>query len=58
MADWQRKLLADPQTSGGLMVACAPTVAEEVLAIFHASGFAAAARIGTMRAGPSQVIVK
>ncbi len=58
MADWQRKLLADPQTSGGLMVACSPAVADEVLAIFHTSGFAAASRIGTMRAGASQVIVK
>jgi selenide, water dikinase len=58
MADWQRKLLADPQTSGGLMVACKPAVADEVLALFHRSGFAAAATIGAMRSGASKVVVK
>lgn len=39
-------LASDPQTSGGLLVACAPEVADQVMAIFHAHGFTAAAAIG------------
>jgi selenide,water dikinase len=31
-------LLTDPQTSGGLLVACTPEVVTEVLAIFPAGG--------------------
>ena len=55
--EWQRKLLCDPQTSGGLLVACAPSVADDVLAAFHANGFAAACVIGQMEAGAAQVSV-
>ena len=32
-------LLADPQTSGGLLVACAPDTVTEVLSIFLQQGF-------------------
>jgi selenide,water dikinase len=39
-------LLSDPQTSGGLLVACAPEAVGEVLAVFHRHGFGAAAEIG------------
>ena len=39
-------LLSDPQTSGGLLVACAPESVAEVLAVFHRHGFAAATEIG------------
>jgi selenide,water dikinase len=39
-------LLSDPQTSGGLLVACAPESVPEVLATFHRHGFASAAEIG------------
>jgi len=39
-------LLTDPQTSGGLLVSCAPSAVEEVLAIFTRHGFADAAVIG------------
>lgn len=41
-------LLSDPQTSGGLLVACAPGAVDEVLAIFHRHGFDAAAEIGEL----------
>ena len=58
MADWQRKLLADPQTSGGLLVACSKDIADSVLDLFHQSGFSAAAVIGTMGSGPSKIVVK
>ena len=41
-----KALLSDPQTSGGLLVSCAPEAAERVIDLFRAHGFAAAARIG------------
>jgi selenide,water dikinase len=49
--DWQRALITDPQTSGGLLVACAPEAESEVLAEFKHQGFDAACRIGRMVAG-------
>ncbi len=49
ISEWQRAILCDPQTSGGLLVACAPEIAAEVLDLFHAQGFAAAALIGQLR---------
>ena len=39
-------LLSDPQTSGGLLVACAPEAVAEVLAIFERHGFDQAAEVG------------
>jgi selenide,water dikinase len=39
-------LLSDPQTSGGLLVACAPEAVDAVLAVFRAQGFDAAAEVG------------
>ncbi len=50
-----RKLLTDPQTAGGLLVACAPEVADAVLAVFRTEGFADAAVIGRLSAGAAQV---
>ena len=41
-----RHLLTDPQTSGGLLVACAPDAVDDVLAVFARHGFDAAAEIG------------
>ena len=55
---WQRNLLCDPQTSGGLLVACAPAEAARVLRLFHERGYADAAVIGAMAAGPAQVTAK
>jgi selenide,water dikinase len=55
MPDWQRNLLTDPQTSGGLLVACAAQAADRVLALFHAQGFADACAIGSLSAGPARV---
>ncbi len=47
----QQALLCDPQTSGGLLVACAPEAVDDVLALFRAEGFAQAALIGEMTEG-------
>ena len=41
-----RALLTDPQTSGGLLVACAPAALDKVMAVFHRHGFEQAAVIG------------
>jgi selenide, water dikinase len=53
-----RNLLTDPQTSGGLLVACDPSIADEVLSIFKAEGFHHAAVIGEMTEGAARVTVK
>jgi selenide,water dikinase len=53
----QKALLTDPQTSGGLLVACAPESADEVLAIFRREGFDRAAVIGDLRDGPAHAAV-
>jgi selenide,water dikinase len=55
--EWHRKLLTDPQTSGGLLVACAPSAAEEVLAEFQSRGFAEARAIGRLAEGPVRLTV-
>jgi selenide,water dikinase len=41
-------LLSDPQTSGGLLVCCAPETVPEVLAVFGRHGFNDAAVIGSI----------
>jgi len=48
--EWQNKMVTDPQTSGGLLVACAPASVEEVLAAFRGDGFERAAVIGRFAA--------
>ena len=50
-------LLSDPQTSGGLLVACAPEAAGQVLDIFAKAGFAHATVIGDMRPGAGLAVV-
>ncbi|MDM0014491.1 selenide, water dikinase SelD [Variovorax sp. J22P168] len=51
LAPTAQALLSDPQTSGGLLVSCAPEAVGAVLKIFNDEGFAAAAVIGRMEAG-------
>ena len=50
-AEWKRKLLCDPQTSGGLLVSCAPAAVAQVLAEFEKRGFAEAKVIGKVMNG-------
>jgi len=52
-----RDLLCDPQTSGGLLVACSPDSVDAVLACFHVAGFEQAAVIGRMVDGPAGLAV-
>jgi selenide,water dikinase len=56
-AEWRQKLLTDPQTSGGLLIACAPEVEQAVLAELHGAGFAEAAAIGELREGGPRIEV-
>jgi selenide, water dikinase len=53
-----KDLLCDPQTSGGLLVACARDAVADVLAVFARHGFAQATVIGTMIEGRSCVTVE
>ncbi len=55
----ERALLTDPQTSGGLLVTCAPDTLDEVMAVFRRHGFDDAAVIGCVSAqttGPRLVV--
>jgi selenide, water dikinase len=52
-----KALLTDPQTSGGLLVSCAPEAVDEVLRIFRAQGFAEATVVGRMESGPAELTV-
>ena len=57
VSDAQRALLTDPQTSGGLLVSCAPEAVDQVLKVFADGGFADAAIVGRMEAGAAKVVV-
>jgi selenide,water dikinase len=51
ITEWQRDVLCDPQTSGGLLAAVAPEAVAEVLKLLVAAGFTQSAAIGEMRDG-------
>jgi len=55
LEEWQHKMVTDPQTSGGLLVACTAECADEVLAAFRADGFDQAAVIGHFSGGPPRL---
>ena len=50
-------LLSDPQTSGGLLVACSPDSVDQVLATFRQQGFEQAAVVGRVTEGPARLTV-
>jgi selenide,water dikinase len=52
---WRRALLTDPQTSGGLLVACAPERAEPIREMIEAAGYPRASIIGAVAAGEPAV---
>lgn len=57
ISEMQRALLTDPQTSGGLLVACASDATDAVLEIFRSEGFDSAAVVGRLESGPPRVAV-
>lgn len=54
--DWQKNMLTDPQTSGGLLLACAPEAEKAVLDLFRQHGFEDARKIGHVVAGSGLVV--
>ena len=55
--DASRDMLTDPQTSGGLLVSCAPEAAEAVLAAFRKHGHSGATLIGAVKEGAPGIAV-
>jgi len=53
----EQAILTDPQTSGGLLVACAQDVVDDVLECFRREGFDHATVIGEIEAGSAGVLV-
>jgi selenide,water dikinase len=56
-ADWQRSLLTDPQTSGGLLVSVAAARAGAVVETIRAAGYPAASIIGRAELGTPGITV-
>ena len=57
-ADLVRTLVTDPQTSGGLLVSCAPEDVDAVLGTFARDGFDRAAIVGEIVAGAPRIVVR
>ncbi|MBV9654165.1 MAG: selenide, water dikinase SelD [Acetobacteraceae bacterium] len=51
LPDWRRGLLCDPQTSGGLLIACAVEAVPDLLERLHDAGFSRAREIGRLSDG-------
>jgi selenide,water dikinase len=58
LPDWQRHLLTDPQTSGGLLVSCALDRVEHIRKMIVDDGYPFANIIGRIEAGPAIVRVE
>ncbi len=55
---WQKHLLSDPQTSGGLLVSCAPEATSSVLQTLNEGGFEQACVIGEFTLGNGLFVSK
>ena len=58
MPEWQRHLLTDPQTSGGLLFSCAAERADAIVRSVVAAGYAQARIIGHAESGPPLIAVE
>jgi selenide,water dikinase len=58
MPEWQRHLLTDPQTSGGLLISCAPERADAIVRDIVAAGYAGARVIGHAKSGPPLITIE
>lgn len=56
--DWERQLYCDPQTSGGLLVACAAAEADTIRNLIVEEGYRSARAIGRAAAGKAHVTVE
>ena len=57
-AEWQRHLFTDPQTSGGLLIACDPSRAPDVTRAITEGGYPHASIIGIANLGPPSVTIR
>jgi selenide,water dikinase len=55
--EWQRRLITDPQTSGGLLIACDPAAVAEVQAVLRAEQGEEGRIIGRLRTGAPRLAV-
>ncbi|OQW59582.1 MAG: selenide,water dikinase SelD [Proteobacteria bacterium SG_bin9] len=51
IAEWQKNVLTDPQTSGGLLISCPAQQASALVSQIQSAGYASARVIGTVSAG-------
>jgi selenide, water dikinase len=58
LPDWRRHLLTDPQTSGGLLVACDPARAAAILGMIVDAGYPHARIIGRAAAGAPSITIE
>jgi selenide,water dikinase len=58
MPVWQRHLLTDPQTSGGLLIAAAPEHGEAITRMIRDAGYPFAGIIGRVEEGAPAVVVE
>ncbi len=57
LPDWRRDLLADPQTSGGLLIACVAERAPALLQTIREAGYPFAQIVGRTETGPAELRV-
>jgi selenide,water dikinase len=55
--DWHRMLLCDPQTSGGLLIACSKDAESAVHELLAQRGFGHSRTIGAFTSGPARIAV-
>lgn len=55
---WRRDLLCDPQTSGGLLIACADSATPAVLDLLKRRNFAYACPVGEFADGPPTITIR
>src|SRR5262249_36135065 len=58
LPDWRRHLLTDPQTLGGLLIACEATHADRLAKAIVGAGYPFARRIGRTAAGTPSVVIE
>jgi selenide,water dikinase len=57
LPEWQRHLLTDPQTSGGLLISCASERADAIVRNIVAAGYKDARVIGHAKSGPPLITI-
>jgi selenide,water dikinase len=58
MPEWRRHLLTDPQTSGGLLIACAADKAAALVERIVAGGYPSASVIGHVEPGTPVIMIE